>query len=351
MRIALINDTHFGARNDSSIFLNYFLEFFEDQFFPYCIDNNIDTVLHLGDLMDRRKYVNFNTLRKVRQRFFEKFEEYGIHLHCIVGNHDTYYKNTNQVNSITELFQFKSKYFHVYEKPTEVRFDSLCIGLVPWINDENREECEQFLNNCSCPIIGGHFELTGYEIIPGVQFQGGMSDNSLKRYESVLSGHYHTKSSRNNVHYLGTQYQITFHDLNSNKGFHILDTETRELEFIENENKKFHIIYYDDTDPELLARTDFNEYKECYVKVMIRNKTRSKLFDAFIDTLYKHKVIDVSVIDSVQEFNLEEEVIDMAKDTLTIINDDIDSDSEILDKDSIKMIVRELYIEGLCERE
>ena len=351
MKVAIINDTHFGARNDSSIFLDHFLEFFEDQFFPYCEENNIDQVLHLGDLMDRRKYVNFNTLHEVRERFFQKFEEKKIHIHCIVGNHDTFYKNTNEVNSLKELFADRNDYFHLYEEPTAVNFGALCVGLVPWIADDNRDECEEFLRTCQCPIIGGHFELNGYEVMRGVKFKHGMSDKLLQRFETVLSGHFHSKSSKNNVRYLGTQYQITFSDLKDKKGFHVLDTETRELEFIENKRRKFHHIDYDDTNPDALVELDFGFYKDCYVKVIVKNKTKRKLFDAFLDTLYKHKVIDITVVEDMSDFEIEETSIDMAKDTLSIINDEIDTDSEIKDKDQIKKIIRDLYLEGLSNWE
>jgi DNA repair exonuclease SbcCD nuclease subunit len=353
MKIAIINDTHFGARNDSSIFLNYFLEFFEEQFFPYCIENKIDQVMHLGDLMDRRKYVNFNTLHEVRKRFFEKFTEHEIHLHCIVGNHDTFYKNTNEINSLKELFTGKNDYFHLYEKPTPLEFGGLCVGLIPWMADENREECEEFLKTCACPFIAGHFELNGYEVFRGIDFKGGMemTDELLKRFELVLSGHFHNKSIKNNVWYLGTQYQITFSDLNERKGFHVLDTETRELEFIENKRHKFYHLVYDDTEPEKLVNLNFKQYKDCYVKILVKNKTKRKLFDAFLDTLYKHKAIDITVVEDLSDFSIEETSIDMAKDTLTIINDEIDGDSEIKEKNEIKKIIRDLYMEGLSNWE
>ena len=35
MKIALLNDTHFGARNDSNIFDEYFYKFYDNIFFPY----------------------------------------------------------------------------------------------------------------------------------------------------------------------------------------------------------------------------------------------------------------------------------------------------------------------------
>jgi DNA repair exonuclease SbcCD nuclease subunit len=351
MKIAIVNDTHFGARNDSSIFLDYFLEFFEEQFFPYCVENNIDQVIHLGDLMDRRKFVNFNTLHEVRTRFLDNFKEYKIHLHCTIGNHDTFYRNTNKINSLRELFDDKNNFFHLYEGPTPVDFDGLCIGLVPWINNTNREECEEFLKTCSCPIVGGHFELNGYQVMRGVSFRHGMSDKLLQRFETVISGHFHSKSSKNNVHYLGTQYQITFSDLHDRKGFHVLDTETRELEFVENTRRKFYHVEYDDTDPDLLSNIDFSFYKDCYVKVIVKNKNKRKLFDSFLDTLYKNKVIDITVVEDMSDFIIEEETIDMAKDTLTIINDEIDSDIDIEEKGKIKEIIRDLYMEGLSSWE
>jgi hypothetical protein len=69
--IAIINDTHFGARNDSPIFLEHFMEFWEQTFFPTLEERGIKRIIHLGDFMDRRKYVNFHTLHQVRTRFLE----------------------------------------------------------------------------------------------------------------------------------------------------------------------------------------------------------------------------------------------------------------------------------------
>ena len=44
MKIAIINDTHFGVRNDHQGFLDYMFQFFDEQFFPYLVENNIKTV-------------------------------------------------------------------------------------------------------------------------------------------------------------------------------------------------------------------------------------------------------------------------------------------------------------------
>ena len=104
MKIAIISDTHFGVKNDSPIFLEAYLSYFEQQVFPYLLKHNIKTVIHMGDVLDRRKYINFNTLYNVRRRFTEWFVKNDIIVHCVIGNHDCYWKNTNEVNSVFDIF-------------------------------------------------------------------------------------------------------------------------------------------------------------------------------------------------------------------------------------------------------
>lgn len=346
LKLAIINDTHFGARNDSQLFLDQSFKFFEEQFFPYCKENNITTVLHLGDFLDRRKFVNFNTLSQVRTRFIDKINEYGIQVHCILGNHDTYYRNTNRINSIRELFSDTDN-FHLYEDPVELEFGGLCIGMVPWINKNNTEQCIDFIKNSTCPIMAGHFELDGYEVMRGVKYDGGLNDKLFSRCEMVLSGHFHSKYSKNNVHYLGTQYQLTFSDLNVKKGFHVLDTETRDLRFVENPVNVFHAITYEE-DEDMLER-DYSKYENSYVKVYVFEKNNPYLFDKFLDKLYDVKVANLTVIEDMGVDDTEEDSLDISKDTVSIINDEVDTMTNVPDdqKSRIKSLMRELYMESL----
>jgi 3',5'-cyclic AMP phosphodiesterase CpdA len=103
MKIALITDTHFGARNDNLAFNEYFYKFWENTFFPYLDEHKIDTIIHLGDLMDRRKFVSYKIAKDLRERFILPIVSRGIKMHVMAGNHDTYYKNTNEINSLYEL--------------------------------------------------------------------------------------------------------------------------------------------------------------------------------------------------------------------------------------------------------
>jgi DNA repair exonuclease SbcCD nuclease subunit len=341
MKIALLSDTHWGARGDSQLFLDYFTEFFQDTFFPYLDENNIKTVLHAGDLMDRRKFVNFNVLNHVREHFIQPLKDRDVELHCILGNHDVYYRNTNKINSMRELFYSD---FHIYENPTTLEFDGLRIAMLPWVNKENTEEFMKYIQNVNAPILMGHLELDGYEVLRGVKHRGGMSPDMFKRFEKVLSGHFHCKQSQGNIHYLGTQYEITFSDHGEPKGFHVLDTETREIEYVENPNRMFHKLKYSDDDT--YTEAFCNQYTNKYVKVFVSSKKNPVKFDKFLESLYNSQVANLTIVEE-DDLDQEKVDIDMKKDTLTLIQDEVDMLECEGDKEKIKKMIRDLYMESL----
>jgi len=348
MRIAILTDTHFGARNDSQQFLDYFLGFIENQFLPECEKQNIDTVLHLGDLMDRRKFVNFNTLNQVRERFIEKLEDRGMKMYCLIGNHDTYYKNTNEVNSLTELFGKRYECFVPIDTPQDITLGGKVFGMVPWINKENKEECDEFLKNSNADIMCGHFELSGYEVLRGVKFDGGMSDNLLRRFGEVWSGHFHMRHNKNNVRYLGTPYQITFSDLHEQKGFYVYDTESGDLDFISNNEKMFlHIDYTDETDID-----DLTKYENKYLKLFVKERKSQSKFDAFVDNLYDAKVGSLTIVEN-EETDIEDtEVADMSLDTLSLIYkeaEDFYETIEGINVSRLKRLIQEIYMEAISQ--
>ena len=201
MKIAIINDTHFGVRNDHQGFLDYMFQFFDEQFFPYLIENDIKVVFHLGDVFDRRKFINMNTLHTVRTKFFERLESMGVHLHIIPGNHDCYYKNTNTVNSVKELTSHYQN-VDVYEKPKTISFDGKSFLFLPWLSPENTDSFLSYVDSNNADVLLGHLELNGHYVIPGVKFKGGLDSTLFNKFELVLSGHFHQHSTQGNVNYL-----------------------------------------------------------------------------------------------------------------------------------------------------
>ena len=155
MKIALLGDTHIGARGDSAAFHDHMQKFYMEFFFPYLKENGVNTIIQLGDLFDRRKYINFMSLHRSRLYLFDQLKEYGIDFHVFPGNHDTFYKSTNEVNSINLLL---GEYDNVttYMEPTEVDFDGLKIGMIPWICPENYDRVVEFITRLPQPCACGH---------------------------------------------------------------------------------------------------------------------------------------------------------------------------------------------------
>ena len=149
MKIALLNDSHFGARGDSEVFDNYIHKFMDEIFFPYIKEHNITTLIHLGDILDRRKFINFKTAYNFRHKFMMRLWEEKIDTHIILGNHDTYYRSTNKINGPEELCTTPDGKHEpwIYTKTTEVEFDGMKALFIPWINPENEKETFDILVN------------------------------------------------------------------------------------------------------------------------------------------------------------------------------------------------------------
>ena len=349
MKICILGDAHIGCRGDSLDFHRYFQKFYDEVFFPYLIENDIKIVFQMGDLFDRRKFINFNSLHLARKYFFDKLKQHEIQLYVLVGNHDVAFKNTLEVNSPSLLLNEYENIFLAKNFWTE-DFDGVKIDVVPWICDDNEKEIFEKMKESKSQICFGHFEIAGFEMDRGILCDHGLDKKVLSKYDVVLSGHFHHKSSDGNITYVGTPYEMTWSDYNDTKGFHIFDTETRELEFIRNPFCMFNKIIYDDanTDFEHWNKYDFSSLKNTYVKVVVMNKQNPFLFDHVIDKIYKTSVADLSIVeDFTDTIILDDDIIDQAEDTITILNRYIDNLELDVESEKLKTIMRELYIEAL----
>lgn len=352
MKIAIVTDTHFGVRNDNSVFANHISNFYAEQFFPYIDSVGIDTVFHLGDVCDRRKFINFSTCKLLEEALIKPIYDRGIDAHFIVGNHDTYFKNTNEINSLKQLYMH-SKYadaVNIYwEKPVELNFDGLDIVLSPWINAENHEESMKLLNDTKAQVLMGHFEIQGFEMYKGAINHEGMDRNVFKKFDIVCSGHFHHKSSYDNIHYLGSPYEMTWSDWNDPRGFTVFDTETREINFIQNSVNIFHKLWYDDTNMDVENITFSENFKDCYIKVIVKNKTNPYLFDLYINKLQQQNCADIKVVDDHLNLDIidEDSLVDEAEDTLTILRNYIDQLEFKADKKKVETFVTSLYSEAI----
>ena len=348
MKVAILCDSHFGARNDNSFFLEYMFQFYEGVFFPYLQQHNIKTVIHLGDLMDRRKYVSIKTAKEFRERFMLPINHMKLDFHCLVGNHDIFFKNTNDVNSLRELIDGRSDKIKIYEDPTDVNIGGLDILFLPWITPQNQIYTEGMIDQTTASIVMGHLEIKGFQMNKGIVSDHGVDKGLFSKFQTVFSGHYHHKSDDGQIYYLGAPYEIYWNDYNDTKGFHIFDTETLELTRVLNPFRMHEKIYYDDTQT-AYENHDVAQYSNKFIKVIIVNKKDLYQFDRFMERLMKANCHDVKVIEDFSDLSADtvsDDIVQYAEDTTTLINKYVDELEIELDKDRIKRIMRGLYNEA-----
>jgi DNA repair exonuclease SbcCD nuclease subunit len=350
MKVAIITDQHFGARNDSPLFLDFFEKFYKEVFFPTLEKENIKTVLILGDTFDRRKYINFFSLKRAKEMFFEPLANMDVQVHMLAGNHDTYFKNTNDVNSADLLLGEYGLSLNVIDKPSEIYVGPHKICMMPWICAENYEDSLKMLNDTDAKFCMGHFEIAGFAMYRGMPSEGGLDRGTFRKFSHTFSGHYHHKSSSDDIYYLGNPYELTWQDHNDPRGFHLFDPDSHTLEFVENPNKMFHRIIYDDKEQTIkeIDGKDLTPYTNTYVKVVVINKNNPYLFDKFMNNLYNVNPADITIAEDFTELDNGEEVIDEAEDTLTILNKYVEGiTEESIDNDRLKLLLKELYVEAL----
>lgn len=345
MTIALITDQHLDGRKGSIIFWEYFKKFYDEIFFPTLEKNGIKEIIDLGDTFDNRKSIDYNVWSRVRRYYFDRLRDAGIHIHMILGNHCVYYKNTNEVNSPDLLLDTYDN-ITIYSKPQTATIEGEQILMIPWINQENYEETIDHINNTKAKIAMGHLELNGFEVSPGLVHEHGMDPDIFFKFKQVFSGHFHHKSSRGNTTYLGNPYQMFWNDYKDPRGFHLYEPKSNKLKFIKNTFEIFKKIYYNDLQKDFSI--DPSEYANTFVKVIVEEKSDYYKFEKMIESLYDVGIHDLKIVENTIVKQDDVDVNIEVKDTLTLLNEYIDEIDLTVNKNSLKLLMKTLYIES-CE--
>ena len=347
MKIAIITDQHFGARKNSKLFHDYFLKFYEDIFFPTLIKEGITTIVDMGDTFDSRKGVDFVSLEWAKNNYFDKLRELGIEVHTIIGNHTAYYKNTNDLTGVG-LFLREYDNIKIYSEAEEVRIDKTKFLFVPWINSENQEKTFEVIEESDSPCVMGHLELNGFMATRGHFMEHGMDAHVFDKFDKVYSGHYHMRSNKENVFYLGNPYEMYWNDVNDReRGFHLFDTDTLVHTPVNNPYQMFHNLYYEDTPHQML---DITKYDKKILKVIVRKKSDPKQFEKYIDKLYSSNLAELKIVENFDFTEGEEFEADESEDTISLLNRYIQESEVDLDKSVITEILQDVYKEA-CEVE
>jgi DNA repair exonuclease SbcCD nuclease subunit len=349
MKIAMITDIHFGVRNDSHFFHDNLFKFIEGVFLPYIEENEIKTLLILGDTWDRRKYVNFYTLNDVRKRFFDKLSQLGVAVKIIYGNHDVYFKNTNDVNSIDLLFDSYQN-VEVVNDYKVFDFDGLKVGMISWIHNENLEESLEWISTVECDVLCGHFEIKNFEMIKGQYCEHGFEPSIFDRFEYVFSGHFHVINNDGRIFYIGNPNQTNWSDYGLKKGFHVFDTESRSIKFIENPFTVYEKYHYDESID--LLSFDYDRFEDKIVRVYVNSFDISnrRKFDLFIDKISQVSFsVDIQEIDpAFNQIDPDGEIEVQYTDTMSLIEQYIESiNSDGIDKKKLRSYFSDIYNEAI----
>jgi DNA repair exonuclease SbcCD nuclease subunit len=308
-KIAVITDTHLGARG-SSVFREYFKMYWRDVFFPALNELGITTIIHGGDFFDNRTNIHVEDLNYVINEFNDLLRENNITMHIVAGNHDVCYKNTNDINALVLL---DKKHVHVYDKQiTELVIDNQKFLMVPWITNSNVDETIESINaykDKSNTIVVGHFEVTGAVMYPGSICDHGLDATLFDKFQSVWSGHFHQKSAYCNINYLGGLFELNWQDYNQPRGYHVFDTNNKELTFIPNVYSLFHQVTYNYDSIKADINTS-NVYANRFVRMIVDTEYNKVQLLEIQNLIQKQRPIALQVIDKTIITKKDETVVD-----------------------------------------
>lgn len=355
MKLLVLTDTHLGLRGDEPAFFP-FMKRSNDYMFSIVDSLGIKDAIHLGDLFDRRKYVNFITAKHCREDLIEPFVQRGINLHILAGNHDVFHKNTNEVNSLEELIGNRYPNITIHTEPCEVTYGGKNILLIPWIPDskEIREKIFKTLQESNSHIAFGHLEINGFKMDGGAVCSHGLDTNIFSKFEVVASGHFHKPQKVGNIRYIGAMYHNNWGEYGEDRGFSIFDTDTEEFTFYKNPNAIYTQLVYNDEKREtkimdFLKAGNFSDYQDKYVRILVETKKNPQLLDILMDNITESGPIKLTVDDLTTALdNPDVDVIlDQAQDTLSILGKYVDDLGLELDPSRVKLFLTNTYKEAV----
>ncbi len=240
-KVCLVSDIHFGVNKNSEMYLASAIRYFRDELVPYLEKEGIKDLIILGDVFDNRNNINVKINDDVYYLFKETFADFRVTL--LIGNHDIYYKNSNEIHSLKYLSHLDN--IDVIEDVCYREFHGVPVLMCPWIYDYKDTATLHKLSTCDSNIIMGHFDIVGFQLNRTTVSTEGLSPDVFGA-KKVFSGHYHTPSSKKvgktEIIYVGSPYQMTRNDKNETKGCIILNVEslrykripnTTSIEFVE----------------------------------------------------------------------------------------------------------------------
>ena len=236
-KVGVFSDIHIGLGQDSTIWHKNILEFAEWAVSVYK-EKDVNQILIPGDVFHNRNEISVNTLNMASE-FFNIFLKNDFEIFISTGNHDCYYKDRSDINSIS-LLRGWSNITLVDSEPRifNIKNSNKKLSMIPWGTE--------IIDIPSSDICFGHFEIESFKMNSyKVCEHGTKSENLLSKSPFIVSGHFHRRTFRTyengHILYLGSPYQQNFGDMGDSRGIYVMNLLDNNFEFIENNVSPKHI--------------------------------------------------------------------------------------------------------------
>ena len=223
-KVFILGDLHIGIRNASAEwakiqleYIDYFLNAVDEHGF----DPERDILIQLGDWHHVRESINIRISEvsmEIADKLCTKFKRGVL---TILGNHDVYYKDRTDVNSLKWMAKLWPN-FYLYETPQAIQVNNYKFFMLPWV--ESTSDIKDHISmNQDCDYIFCHTDIKGFSLNRRVKLEHGLDASDLLSFKRIYSGHIHIRQTRGNVVYVGTPYELDRGDRGNSKGFYVLD--------------------------------------------------------------------------------------------------------------------------------
>lgn len=338
-KVAIFSDLHLGVHLDSSIWHQVALEWC-DWFIAELKKQNIKDILFLGDFYHHRSDISVSTLH-VASIILDKLSEFNIIM--IVGNHDAYYKDRSDVNSLSILSGRKN--LTVISETTSSTLFGKTLTFIPWGGDVS--------DLPKSDAIFGHLEIESFKMNSYKTCDHGTKTRDLlAKANLIMSGHFHLRDERiydeGTIVYVGNPFEMDFGDLGGIKGYYILDLETLKYSFYENKLSPKHkkISLTDLTNTKSLTGADINEMVNGhFVKFVVDKKANGDIIDTLIQkfSVYKPLSFTTDYTYTENSYNVEDKNYDSTGVNMQETIEEFINVLDIDDKQSIIQYCTELF--------
>ena len=206
-KVACFTDIHFGLKSGSRVH-NHDCEEFVNWFCETAKANGCETAIFLGDWHHNRSTTDVSTMNYTVSSF-EK-------VYFILGNHDLFYKDKREINSI-EFMRLFPNIVPIRETLTEGD-----VTIMPWLIGDEWKQVPKIQSR----YVFGHLELPLFYMNAMIQMpdHGQLQGDHFVNQEYVFSGHFHKRQTKGNITYIGNAFPHNYADAgDDDRGMMILE--------------------------------------------------------------------------------------------------------------------------------